>query len=123
MGLLGNLLWLIFGGFIGASMWFVVGILLCTTIIGIPLGVQAFKLAGYVLMPFGRETFIGDFGIGGAIGNVIWIILFGWELTLYHLVMAILLSITIIGIPFGQQHIKIARLAFLPFGARIRFVE
>ena len=121
--MLGNLLWLIFGGFIGASIWFVVGILLCTTIIGIPLGVQAFKLAGYVLMPFGRETYIGDFGIGGAIGNFIWVILFGWELTIYHLVMAFFLSITIIGIPFGQQHIKIARLALLPFGARIRFVE
>jgi uncharacterized membrane protein YccF (DUF307 family) len=62
-------------------------------------------------------------GIIGAVGNVIWILLFGWELAIYHLVAALILSITIIGIPFGRQHIKLARLALLPFGARIRYID
>ena len=119
MRIIGNLLWLIFGGLISAVLWTVSGILMCITIIGIPLGLQAIKLAGFTLWPFGMEVEIGEFGIGGAIGNVIWIILFGWELAVYHVILALLFTITLVGIPFGKQHIKLARLSLIPFGARI----
>ncbi len=120
MKLIGNLIWLILGGLISATLWMVSGLILCATIIGIPFGLQALKLAGFTLWPFGSEVEIGDFGVGGAIGNVIWILLFGWELAIFHVIAALLFSITIIGIPFGKQHIKLARLSLIPFGARIR---
>ena len=120
MRFIGNLLWLIFGGLISAVLWMTAGILMCITIIGIPFGIQAIKLAGFTFWPFGMEVEIGEFGVGGAIGNVIWIILFGWELAVYHIVATLLFTITIIGIPFGKQHIKLARLSLIPFGARIR---
>jgi uncharacterized membrane protein YccF (DUF307 family) len=123
MRLLGNILWLVFGGVIGFVFWTVAGVLFCVTIIGIPFGVQALKLGGFALWPFGRDTEVGTFGVGGAIGNAVWILLFGWELAVYHLIAAVILSITIIGIPFGKQHIKLARLALLPFGARIRPID
>ena len=122
MRFIGNLLWLIFGGLISAVLWTVSGIFMCITIIGIPFGMQAIKLAGFTLWPFGTEVEIGEFGIGGAIGNVIWIMLFGWELAVYHVILALLFTITLIGIPFGKQHIKLARLSFIPFGARIRSI-
>jgi len=92
------------------------------TIIGIPFGLQALKLAGFTLWPFGREVEIGNFGIGGALGNVIWIMLFGWELAVYHTLLAVLFAITIIGFPFGKQHIKLAGLSLIPFGADIHTV-
>ncbi len=120
MKIFGNLIWLIFGGLISAMLWMVSGLILCATIIGIPFGLQALKLAGFTLWPFGSEVEIGDFGVGGAIGNVIWILLFGWELAIFHVIAALLFTITIIGIPFGKQHIKLARLSLIPFGARIR---
>lgn len=119
MSLLGNLLWLIFGGLFAALGWFASGILLCLTVIGVPFGMQCFKIAGLSLTPFGKEVEIGNFGAGGLLGNVIWIIVLGWELFLYHVVMAILLGITIIGLPFAKQHVKLAKLALVPFGAKI----
>lgn len=119
MRFIGNLIWLIFGGFISAVLWTLSGLLMSITIIGIPFGLQALKLAGFTLWPFGREVEIGNFGIGGAIGNVIWIMLFGWELAVYHALLALLFTITIIGFPFGKQHIKLARLSLIPFGAAI----
>ena len=122
MRFIGNLLWLIFGGLISAVLWTISGIVMCITIIGIPFGLQAIKLAGFTLWPFGTEVEIGEFGIGGAIGNVIWIMLFGWELAVYHVILALLFTITLIGIPFGKQHIKLARLSLIPFGARIHTV-
>jgi uncharacterized membrane protein YccF (DUF307 family) len=119
MRFIGNLLWLILGGFIAALLWTAGGLFMIITIIGIPFGIQALKLAGFTLWPFGREVGIGNFGIGGAVGNVIWIMLFGWELTVYHLLLALLFTITIIGFPFGKQHLKLARLSLIPFGADI----
>lgn len=118
MSLLGNLIWLIFGGLLSALGWFIAGLLCCVTIIGIPFGLQCFKIAGLVLAPFGRNISIGEFGFSGAIGNIIWIVLLGWELCVSHVVTGILLSLTIIGIPFGKQHFKLAALAILPFGAK-----
>lgn len=120
MNLLGNLLWFVFGGLVASILWMVAGLLSCLTIIGIPFGFQCFKLAGFVLTPFGRVVETGRFGMGGLIGNLLWILLLGWELAVTHAVLGVLFSITIIGIPFGRQHFKMAALALVPFGARIR---
>ncbi len=119
MSILGNLIWLIFGGVISALIWMFAGLLLCVTVVGIPFGYQCFKIAGFVLWPFGRDVEIGHFGAGGFLMNLIWIVLFGWELAIGHVIIGLLMCITVVGIPFGLQHFKFARLAFLPFGARI----
>ncbi|GAP15982.1 predicted membrane protein [Longilinea arvoryzae] len=120
MSFLGNLLWFLLGGFIPFLLYLVAGIVLCVTIIGIPFGVQCFKLAGLSAFPFGRDVEIGQFGAFGLIGNILWIMLAGWELAITHIVLGLIFYITIIGIPFGRQHFKLARLAFVPFGATIR---
>lgn len=119
MSFLGNIIWLLFGGIIGAIAWFFAGLVLCITIIGIPFGVQCFKIASFVLWPFGREIELGNFGAGGLIFNIIWLIVFGWEFAIGHLIIAGIFCITIIGIPFGLQHLKLAQLGLMPFGARI----
>ncbi len=120
MSFIGNIIWLVFGGIIGAIFWSVAGLLVCITIIGIPFGLQCFKIAGFVLWPFGRQIEAGNFGVGGLIGNILWIMLLGWELCVLHLTIGLVLCITIIGIPFGLQHFKLALLAILPFGAIIK---
>jgi len=122
MNLLLNLIWLIFGGFIVVLAYLLGGILLCITIIGIPFGIQCFKLAGLALMPFGQEIREKE-PPGGAVAvimNIIWIILPGLELAVFHLVMALLFAITIIGLPIAAQHLKMTRLALLPFGFESR---
>jgi len=119
MSLIGNIIWLIFGGILGAVAWLIAGLLLCVTMIGIPFGVQSFKIAGFVLWPFGREVEIGNFGACGLILNVLWIVILGWELAVFHAVFGAILCITIIGIPFGLQHFKLSMLGLVPFGARI----
>ena len=119
MSLLGNILWIIFGGFFASIGWFLAGALVSLTIIGIPFGVQCFKIAGFVLWPFGRDVELGHFGAVGLLANVIWIVVLGWELFVGHIAVGLILCITIIGIPFGLQHFKLAKLAILPFGARI----
>lgn len=113
----GNIIWLIFGGLVTAFIWLLLGILLCITIIGIPFGKQCFKFATLTLAPFGREANI-DFG-KHPIMNVIWLILFGWELFIGYICSGLLLCITIIGIPFGVQIFKFSILALFPFGAKI----
>ena len=120
MSILGNLIWLLFGGVLAAIAWFIAGLLLCVTIIGIPFGAQCFKIMQFVLWPFGREIIVGNFGAGGLLLNIIWLILFGWEFTVMHLIIGVLFCITVIGIPFGLQHFKLAKLGLLPFGAVIR---
>lgn len=120
MSLLGNLFWLIFGGLISSIMWFLAGLLCCITVVGIPFGLQCFKIASLTLLPFGREVEIGNFGAGGLLGNILWLIFLGWELCLAHLLSAFFCAITVIGIPFAFQHLKLARLALIPFGAEIR---
>lgn len=119
MSFLGNIIWLIFGGIIAAIAWFIAGLILCITIIGIPFGVQCFKISNFVLWPFGREIESGYFGAGGLIFNIIWLIIFGWEFAIAHLLIGAFFSITILGIPFGIQHFKLAQLGLIPFGARI----
>lgn len=117
MSLIGNLLWILFGGLFSAIGWFLSGILLCITVIGIPFGLQCFKIAGLVLVPFGKDVRIGNFGAFGLLGNIIWIFVIGWALCLHHLFWGVVLSITVVGIPFGVQHFKLAKLALVPFGA------
>ena len=79
MKFIGNIIWLLIGGIIASIAWFLAGLILCITIIGIPFGLQCFKIAGFVLWPFGREISLGHFGAGGLIFNIIWLIVFGWE--------------------------------------------
>lgn len=118
MGCLGNILWFIFGGFLSAIGWFLVGCVWCITIVGIPIGLQCFKIAGLSLWPFGKEV-VPSNRTSSLILNILWLIFGGLELALNHLLWGLLLSITIIGIPFGQQHFKLAKLALVPFGAEI----
>jgi len=120
MSLIGNILWLIFGGLIAALGYFLGGLVLCLTIVGIPFGVQAFKLGFATLTPFGKR--VVDDGSGGCLSvvfNLLWIVLFGWEIAVAHLLSAVLLAITIIGIPFAKQHVKLIPLSLLPFGHRL----
>lgn len=116
--LLGNLLWLVLGGLPSAFGWFVVGGLWCITIIGIPVGVQCFKFAALSLWPFGKDVVYGG-GTASTLINLIWLFLGGIELAAMHAFFGILCFLTIIGIPFGQQHFKLARLALLPLGSRV----
>lgn len=126
--LLLNVLWLIFGGIEMAIAWVVAGVILCVTIIGIPWARAAFNIAFYALLPFGhravrRDQLTGyrDFGTGffGFIGNILWLLLAGWWLALGHLIAAVALAVTIIGIPFAWAHLKLAGLALWPIGMTI----
>jgi uncharacterized membrane protein YccF (DUF307 family) len=119
-----NLLWIVLGG--GFVIWLeylIGGVLLCATIVGIPFGMQCFKIAGMGLLPFGKEiredpTSAG----GGCLGlamNVLWFVVAGIWIFLSHIALAVALGVTIIGIPFAIQHIKLAVLALAPFGKRV----
>ncbi len=121
MSLLGNILWIIFGGWIIALEYIIGGALLCLTIIGIPFGFQCFKLAALALFPFRRRVVAGKshYGCLSVFMNILWILMGGIWIALSHLILALLLAITIIGIPFSLQHIKLASLALTPFGKRI----
>ena len=121
MSIVLNILWFILGGFLVSLAYILGGILLCITIIGIPFGIQCFKLPILGMAPFGREIRETE-PPGGAISvimNVIWILLPGLELALMHLFFAAFFAITIIGLPFAAQHLKMTRLAILPFGFRV----
>jgi uncharacterized membrane protein YccF (DUF307 family) len=120
MRLVLNLIWLIFAGFWLAILYVLAGIVAFVLIITIPFGIAAFRIANYVLWPFGRTIEPRhDAGIGSLIGNIIWIILFGWWLALGHLVSGIALCLTIIGIPLGLADFKIIPITLLPLGVRI----
>ncbi|MBQ2875361.1 MAG: YccF domain-containing protein [Bacteroidales bacterium] len=121
MKFLGNILWFLLGGFIVSIYYFIVGLLFCITIIGIPFGLQLIKLAGFALWPFGHdiESDTNDGGCLSIIMNVIWILVGGIEIAMLHLTFGVVLCVTIIGIPFGIQHFKMALLALIPFGKRI----
>lgn len=119
MRLLGNIIWFIAGGIAMAIGWFLAGCLLCLTVVGIPFGVQCFKIASFVLWPFGHDVIVGEFGLGGLLFNILWLVLFGWELAFAHFVTGCFFAITIIGLPFAKQHFKLAGLSLIPFGAKI----
>ncbi len=118
MSFLGNLIWLLFGGLLSAIGWWLSGLIWCITIIGIPVGLQCFKLSALSLCPFGKDVVYDNSTVSFLI-NVIWFLVSGWELALGNLILGCLLCITIIGIPFGMQFFKIAKLSLAPFGANI----
>ncbi len=122
MRILGNIIWIICGGLISAIGWASAGLLWCVTIIGIPVGVQCFKLAGLALNPFGKEVEYGG-GAGSFIINVIWFLVSGIEIAILNALLGLVLCITIIGIPFGKQFFKFAHLALRPFGAKVERVK
>ena len=120
MRTLGNILWFIVAGLWLTLAYALAGLLLCITIIGIPFGVQAFKLAAFTLWPFGKTVVRSSDGGCLEVGmNVVWLIVFGWELFLAHLVAGLVLCITIIGFPFGIQAFKLSVLSLWPFGRSI----
>jgi uncharacterized membrane protein YccF (DUF307 family) len=122
VGTLGNIIWLIFGGFLTGLGYIIGGVGMCFTIVGIPFGLQSMKLGIATLTPFGRE--IVETEKAGTplylIFNIIWLVLFGWEIAVGHLVSALVLGITIVGIPFAEQHLKLLPLALFPFGRTLR---
>lgn len=122
MKILGNILWLILGGLVIALIYYFVGLLMCLTFIGIPFGLQLFKLGTYALWPFGRELVNGpgEPGCVSVVMNLIWILLGWWEIAVIHLFCALICFISIIGIPWGVQHFKMAIASVFPFGKEIR---
>jgi uncharacterized membrane protein YccF (DUF307 family) len=126
--LLLNVLWIAFGGLWMAAGWLIASVIMAITIVGIPWARAAFNIAAYTLLPFGqaavsRADYLGyeDTGTGplGFLGNLVWLVLAGWWLALGHLVIAILLAVTIVGIPFAWAHLKLAGLALWPIGKTI----
>lgn len=116
MKFLGNILWFLFGGLISGLSWIFAGILWCITIVGIPIGLQCFKLATLSFWPFGKEVRYGG-GAMSTIANIFWLLISGIPLAIENLILGLVCCITIIGIPFGKQFFKIAKLALTPFGA------
>jgi uncharacterized membrane protein YccF (DUF307 family) len=121
MSLLGNIIWLIFGGFVSGLGYIIGGLTLCLTIVGIPFGWQNIKLGVATMTPFGRKQVISpDYSSTiNTILNVVWLLLFGWEIALSHLLHGIILAITIIGLPFAKQHFKLIPMALFPFGREL----
>src|SRR6516165_2324078 len=127
-----NLVWLIFGGLGVAVGWGIAAVIMAVTIIGIPWAGAAINIAIYTLLPFGQKAIARDLysgrkdigtGLLGEIGNVIWLVLAGWWLALVHVLAAIVLGATIIGLPFAWAHLKLARLALWPIGKMVVFAS
>lgn len=119
MSIIANFLWFIFGGVFMGLGWAVAGILWCITIIGIPWGKQCFKFAKLSFFPFGKEVEYGG-SAGSLILNIIWLLISGLPLAVDCLICGVVYCLTIIGIPFGKQCFKIAKLALMPFGSTIK---
>ena len=115
MSTIANIIWIIFGGLVTAIGWCLAGIVFSVTIIGIPLGRQCFKMASLTLAPFGKTIVYGG-GAPSLIANIFWLILAGLPMAVSYAVLGVLYCITVIGIPFGLQHFKLASLALTPFG-------
>lgn len=118
MSLLGNIIWFILGGWISGLSWLISGLIWCITIVGIPYGLQCFKFATLAASPFGKDVEYGG-GVPSLFANIIWIIFFGIPMAIENFVLGCIFCITIIGIPFGLQYFKIAKLALAPFGAEV----
>jgi uncharacterized membrane protein YccF (DUF307 family) len=121
MSLLGNLIWLIFGGFLAGMGYILGGLLVCLTIVGIPFGMQAIKLGIATMAPFGKDIVATDEAsdFGKILLNILWAVIFGWEIAVAHLVHALILAIRIIGLRFAKQHFKLIPIALAPFGREI----
>ena len=121
MKFIGNIFWMLLGGILISVYYAVMGLLFCITVIGIPFGVQLFKMAGFALWPFGHKVTSGprDTDCLSILMNIIWIIFGGVEVAVMHAVFGLICCVTIVGIPFGLQHFKMALLALVPFGKKI----
>ena len=122
MRILGNILWIVFGGLLSALGWIFMGCVWCVTIIGIPVGLQCFKLSSISFNPFGKEVRYEGAAVSFLL-NIIWFLISGWELALINFLIGVVLCITIIGIPFGKQFFKIAKLSLRLFGAIVERVH
>ncbi len=118
MKLIGNILWFVFGGFWSGLSWLIAGLIWCITVIGIPYGLQCFKFATLSFFPFGKDVEYGG-GAVSTLANIIWLLFFGIWMALGNFCVGVLWCITIIGIPFGKQFFKLAKLSLTPFGAKI----
>jgi uncharacterized membrane protein YccF (DUF307 family) len=116
MRLLLNILWFIFGGWISGTLWLLAGLILAITVIGLPWTPAAFRIAGFSYWPFGKVVVDRDPGPASFLLNVLWFVLAGWWLALHHVVLAVGLAVTLIGIPFAWQHLKLAMLSLTPVG-------
>jgi uncharacterized membrane protein YccF (DUF307 family) len=123
-----NILWFILGGWLSGSLWILAGVLLAITVVGLPWAMAAFRIAGFSYWPFGRQVVSraelsrrGDLGTGpvGLLLNILWFIFGGWYLAIHHIVLGIGLCVTIIGIPFGLQHLKLAIISLAPVGKAV----
>ena len=128
MSTIGNIIWIVLGGIWMSLGWVIAGVIMYLTVIGIPWGRSCFVIAGFTLLPFGNEavprelvTGRDDVGTGdaGLVGNIIWLLLAGWWLALGHIVTGIGICLTVIGIPFGIQHFKLAGMSLMPIGKTI----
>ena len=121
MKIFGNILWFVLGGAVIFLCYGIGCLFLCLTLIGIPFGLQCFKISLFALSPFGKKVVNVEksTGIINIIMNILWILLFGLEIALMHLILALLFAITVIGIPFARQHMKLCALALSPFGKKI----
>ena len=122
MNAIGNIFWLLLGGILIAIIYYLVGLLMCLTLIGIPFGLQLFKLGTYSLWPFGHELVDGpkEPGCVSVVMNLLWILLGWWEIAILHVVCGIIFLLSIVGIPFALQHFKMAFASIFPFGKEIR---
>ena len=122
MSILGNIIWLIFGGFFLGMGYILIGLLYCITIVGLPFGYQLIKIGFLAMLPFGQEPQFPPMQMGciSLFFNIIWIFFGGIELAIAHLVLGAIFCITIVGIPFGMQHFKLAKLALMPFSQDLR---
>ena len=122
MSFLGNILWLIFGGLVAGCGYLIAGLLLCLTIVGIPFGMMAIRIGFATFAPFGKEVVERPHANSPlrVVFNLIWILLFGWEIANAHLTAAKVCAMTIIGIPFALQHLKLVPLSLLPFGRDLK---
>lgn len=121
MSLIGNIVWLIFGGFFAGLGYIIGGLALCITIIGLPLGLKAIGFGFTVMSPFGKSVQTTDGGEGclSMVFNILWLLLFGWEIALIHIGFGIAFAVTIIGIPFALQHFKLVPVALFPFSYKL----
>ena len=124
MAFIGNLLWFVFGGFIGGTLWMLAGLLMCCTVVGIPVGIACFRIGRFAYFPFGKELvpaeWMGEkriFGTGFI--QFFWILLPGWMLALWHAFIGIAFCCTIIGIPCGIAYFRLAGASFAPLGKRV----
>ena len=119
MSLILNILWFIFGGVFAGLAWLLAGVILAITVIGLPWTPAAFRIAGFSYWPFGRIVVDRDPGAGSLLLNVLWFVLAGWWLAIGHLTIALAQLISIIGIPFALQHVKLALIALAPIGKSV----